>query len=1220
MSVRFVLGRAGSGKTHHCLTAIRAGLAEHLVGSPALVLLVPEQAASQMERALLADPGLPGLGRAEVLSFRRLAHRILSACRPDATPTVPLPVVLTDVGRNMVLRELILERGRTLREFADVAARPGFVAALSRATVELIQQAVPPDRLDEAAQAAAAAAETDPDAAASAGRLHDLALLYRAYLDYLGSQRADPEGVLDLARARIDAAEWLAGAHVYVDGFAGFTRQQVRLLAELAGRAQRMDVTLLVDPTMISRNPAGRWEFGNSQAQGSASAHLFRHPIETGRELMSAFRAAGIAIDEPLLLQPSPPPRFTSAALSKLERRLFLPAPGDEPPALPDGSVRLVAAADRRAEVRAVAGEIARLCRTGDRPLRYRDIAVVTRDIEPFHDLLAAALREHDIPYFMDRRRTVSHHPLVEAVRSLLRLRADRSAAALPELLHSGLTPWSQEACDALENYQRAHGLLAAEHWIEGDWKYPPWDTRNTARSATEALAAINATRQALVTALAVWWPATTDSNAGATCRAMAIALWTALERLGVPARLEAWARAAAERGDPDEAGEHQQVWTRLVELMEELVATLGDRRMTAVEFREVIEAGLADFTLGLAPSTLDCVLVGSIERSRHPAIRRAFIIGFADGQFPATPTSAELLEDPERRLLAARGIPLRPQRRDRLLEEQLLAYIALTRASAAIWVSWPQADDSSRPTLPSPYLEIIRTALGTATPAIESLPFAEDAATPDVCTTPASLAAGLGRRLHELAERPSDIRPGDEWWLALYERARRGNLPPAIQRHADAALSGLAGPKEAVLDAEAIELLKPHTLRSSVSRLETFAACPFRHFARHTLGLRPRRESDLTPIDVGAVYHAMLEQFVRGMLDEGETLTSLSDVAIADRLAGVADQAITQLESGRLLPEANRRVLRRRGRLDLRDVLRAEKRRIQPGLRPLAVEVVFGRNGRLPALEVRLSDGRVVHIDGRIDRIDYQRSGETARLLVFDYKKGPDQRLNLYEVVEGLSLQLLTYLLVLKDHNERLADDIRRAENTPEQAISVTPTGAFYLPLSAPPLSASFVKPEENDALQGFRPRGVFDSDALATLDPATEPGKPSKLYVASVNKDGHAGNRNLTDVVTPKELDALLEHVRGQLARLAEGAFSGCIEVSPVRLPNRLACLNCAFASVCRFERATGKVRSIESRKRTDVLNSLAPAEPQAGERKAEHTVRPAAKTARRKKGGTA
>ena len=59
MSVRFILGRAGTGKTHHCLTSIRRELESDPECAQKLILLVPEQASLQMERALLASPG-PG--------------------------------------------------------------------------------------------------------------------------------------------------------------------------------------------------------------------------------------------------------------------------------------------------------------------------------------------------------------------------------------------------------------------------------------------------------------------------------------------------------------------------------------------------------------------------------------------------------------------------------------------------------------------------------------------------------------------------------------------------------------------------------------------------------------------------------------------------------------------------------------------------------------------------------------------------------------------------------------------------------------------------------------------------------------------------------------------------------------------------------------------------------------------------------------------------------
>ena len=159
-------------------------------------MLVPEQAALQVERGLIAmlagggDPGsVPGrqaarapdlvgtssargsvvaaLGRCEVLSFRRLAHRILNE-------TVgPMPVVLTPIGRQMALRRLIQRHRKDLREFAKVAERGTFVAAIARGIAELLQESVSIEQLEAAAQSA------DQEGDPSAPRLHDSALAMR---------------------------------------------------------------------------------------------------------------------------------------------------------------------------------------------------------------------------------------------------------------------------------------------------------------------------------------------------------------------------------------------------------------------------------------------------------------------------------------------------------------------------------------------------------------------------------------------------------------------------------------------------------------------------------------------------------------------------------------------------------------------------------------------------------------------------------------------------------------------------------------------------------------------------------------------------------------------------------------------------------------------------------------------------------------------------------
>ena len=143
MAVTFILGRAGSGKTHACVAGVRAALAEP-DSERRLVLLVPEQASFQVERTLaLGAPGR-GLWRAEVLSFSRLARHVLSA--------TGAPELLGPQARRLALRHVTRARGDALVVLRRAARTQGFFAELDRLIEELIRENVTPDQLRAAAQ------------------------------------------------------------------------------------------------------------------------------------------------------------------------------------------------------------------------------------------------------------------------------------------------------------------------------------------------------------------------------------------------------------------------------------------------------------------------------------------------------------------------------------------------------------------------------------------------------------------------------------------------------------------------------------------------------------------------------------------------------------------------------------------------------------------------------------------------------------------------------------------------------------------------------------------------------------------------------------------------------------------------------------------------------------------------------------------------------------
>ena len=63
-----------------------------------------------------------------------------------------------------------------------------------------------------------------------------------------------------------------------------------------------------------------------------------------------------------------------------------------------------------------------------------------------------------------------------------------------------------------------------------------------------------------------------------------------------------------------------------------------------------------------------------------------------------------------------------------------------------------------------------------------------------------------------------------------------------------------------------------------SASQLETYFACPFKHFARYGLGLKEKETIEPDKRQFGLFQHALLEKFVN---ENGQSIAEISDEQI---------------------------------------------------------------------------------------------------------------------------------------------------------------------------------------------------------------------------------------------------------------------------------------------------------------------------------------------------
>lgn len=186
MSIQFVLGRAGTGKTTTILHQIRDKVVQDPKGPP-LILIVPEQATFQAEVALATLPGLSGIMRVQVLSFGRLAYRVLQ----EAGGLTRLPV--NELGKQMVLRMLVERHQSELQAFGSSAGQPGFTAQLAQMISECKRYELTTVQLQRESWGSTALDQ----------KIHDLRLLLDLYQEYLGTTHYDTDDMLTLVADKI---------------------------------------------------------------------------------------------------------------------------------------------------------------------------------------------------------------------------------------------------------------------------------------------------------------------------------------------------------------------------------------------------------------------------------------------------------------------------------------------------------------------------------------------------------------------------------------------------------------------------------------------------------------------------------------------------------------------------------------------------------------------------------------------------------------------------------------------------------------------------------------------------------------------------------------------------------------------------------------------------------------------------------------------------------
>jgi ATP-dependent helicase/nuclease subunit B len=1105
VQARFVLGPAGTGKTFLCLAEIREALRGAPSGPP-LILLAPRQATFQLERQLLADSELQGYTRLQIFSFQRLAEQVLK--QSDAT----LPPLLSEDGRSMVLRSILERRRNDLKIFHRSAGMPGFARQLSGELRELQRRKLSPESLR-------ALADFPGSGEPLRRKLHDLALLLTDFLEWVASHKLqDAECLLDLAVESLkNSSSDFKAAGLWMDGFAEMTHQELDLLTAVAPRCEKLTLAFCLEDVP-----------GTAAASWLSIWNGIENTFRQCRDRLSALPGARLTTE---ILRRNENGRFKdSPALRQLEACWNRPASED----IIDikKSVRAVVCPTPASESVLAAQEILRFVRSGG---RFREVAVLLRNLESHRESLRRVFSQYKIPFFMDQREKAAQHPLAELTRCVARCAAfgwrhDDWFGALK----TGLVTAGDEEIDRLENEALARGW-SGDVWfspLRADAQKSEWAERFRKK----------------------WIPLFMRFRrlGRANGRELAEAFRQLWDDLSIEATLKEW--TADEWAD---GAIHATVWRQLNEWLEDLERAFADEPMALADWLPVLDAGLAELSVGVIPPALDQVLIGTIDRSRNPDLRLAILLGVNETVFPATPTEGNLLNESDREELARHDVRLGQSRREFLSRERFLGYIACTRSRERLVVAWSERDNSDQPLNPSPFFADLKRIL----PGLELDKFTgvDWTQAEHICELSSQLTRPVahGPILTELLDRPK--------YSAFREQAASSANPSPSER----------------LNPEIARKLYGTELRTSVSRMEEFAACSFKFFLHSGLRAEERKRFELDVRERGNFQHEALARFHNQLRDENKNWRDITPNEARRRIKDCVNELLPHFKNGLMAASAQSQFAARAVAETLQDFVAATVEWMAHyQFNPRESELGFGEHDtKLPSWKLDLGSGLRLILRGKIDRVDLCRDGENdeALAVVVDYKSSARKLENIL-IDNGLQLQLAAYLGALRRFNG--GRDVFGVSR-------LLPAGVFYVNLRGQSeIGASrtdVLKSREEFRKTRYQHLGRFDFAALRFLDSSNA--SQGAQFKYRLKKDGlpYAGD---SDLLTTDDFEKLLNHVESELARMGREIYGGALAANPYQKGRKVACDECDYKSICRFDPWSQPYRVLK-RTRTKISN---------------------------------
>lgn len=1034
------------------------------------LVVVPNQFTLEAERDAFYYLQKKVLMDIDIISFGRMGGNVIAK-------TGGKPSLIGREGRQMLLSKILKDEEKNLEVFSGSAKKLEFVQLIHDLISDMKQHNVRPEYLNEVV------GKLNEDSLIFK-KLKEVHRIFQSYEDAIYGKYLDNEDYIELYLNKIKDADFIKESSIWIYGFDTFTEKNLSVIRELEKYARNVNVVV-------------------TYSSGQRDDDLFKIGkivIRKLKELCEDVKVISIGeeyIDE------------KSTQMEILERELFAETccPSDI-----TENIKIVRAANSYSEAASAASYILSLVR--DEGYRYRDIALISNDIENQGEMYKRVFAEYGINLFLDMKRDVMYHPAVIYIMAIVELISyGYTLENVLKLVKTGFVFDSCQEEEDLELYGRKFKVKGAA------WKKDFEKGRSFFSS--EQLEELNNSRKKLIEPLE---DMEGKFKAADTLGEKLSVLYDFLSQdAGLEEKIQNLVELQESEGNLEGAEETAQIWKVITSLFEQLVEILGEEKISNRELAELLGTGFKSVEIGVIPPSVDGLVAGTMQRTRRGHTKVTVIIGASEGMLPKEMSETGILNDDERVFLNEQEIDICKLGPVRTMEENMAIYKNMSKASDRLYISYASSDSEGKAKEPSTVFQKIREIFPNVKVELDIFSKGDSQ----------SLIGGIESTKDNLFEALGGYIRGEELdpsWIEVYKWYKENT-------NIDEFLENLIGKfeKEGISEIEAKELFERYEdgFSFSPSRLEKFGTCPFAHFVQY--GLRPdeNRPYEVGAAESGTVIHQCMMEVSKELTepcqkqnidvtDDHSPWMTVTEEEIEQKVDDVLSRISEEYLEGILSQgELEKYRAQRLKNLCKRTVWTAVSHVRKGRIKDMFFESNFGQNGQFPPLEVPSKTGRAF-VEGQIDRVDILE-GEYSK--VIDYKSG-QSGLKMDEVYAGRKLQLFIYLMATAEKE------------------GLKPGGAFYFPVD------EII--DESTKMDGF----VCEEDRVV-IGIDSEEKVTKRIYKSGKER-----------ILSKSDFELTMEKVRNKVDSMAFEITSGEIGAKPKNINKVSSCTYCKFKGICKFD----------------------------------------------------